>query len=154
MPQLVKGGKNAFGWSIVNERGEIIIPPDAWLEYRFIQNEIAILMTASRTSGGFVLSRYEMFKNSPISSVLQAHSELNERTIPEGASIKYNQRYYCWIKFGNQRIIVPFVTLEKFGILKGAHLLSIRGSNLGLSFIVRGPIIEEARKHPELEKFY
>lgn len=151
MPQLVKGGKNAFAWSIVNDRGEIIIPLDAWIEYGFVQDEIAILMTASQTSGGFVLSRYEMFKNSPISRVLQAHSGLNERTIPEGDFIKYNQRYYCWITIGNQRITVRFVTLEKFGVNKGSHLLSIRGSNFGLSFIVRGPIIEEARKHPELE---
>ncbi len=154
MPQLVKGGKNAFAWSIVNERGEIIIPPEAWFEYRFIQNEIAILMTASKTSGGFVLSRYEMFKNSPISRVFQVYPELKKHTIPEGELIVFNQKDYCWLKIGNQKISVPVVTLEKFGIVKGSHLLSVRGSNLGLSFIVRGPIIEKARKHPELETFY
>jgi hypothetical protein len=150
MPQLVKGGKNAFGWSIVNDRGEIIIPPDAWIEYGLVQNEIAILMTASQTSGGFVLSRYEIFKNSPISRVLQTYPEINERTIPEGEFIKFNQRYYCWRQVGNQKVTVPFATLEKFGIIKGSHLLSIRGSHIGLSFIVKGPIIEEARQHPEL----
>jgi hypothetical protein len=33
-------------------------------------------------------------------------------------------------------------------------LLTVRGSNVGLTFIVKGPIIKEAKKHPELETFF
>jgi bifunctional DNA-binding transcriptional regulator/antitoxin component of YhaV-PrlF toxin-antitoxin module len=40
--------------------------------------------------------------------------------------------------------------LEAFGLEKGDRLLVIRDSRMGPSFIVKGPIIEEALKHPEL----
>ena len=29
MPQLVKGGKHVFGWSLVTAGGEVLIPPEA-----------------------------------------------------------------------------------------------------------------------------
>jgi hypothetical protein len=40
-----------------------------------------------------------------------------------------------------------------YGVERGASLLSVRGSALALGFIIRGPIIEEARKHPEIEVY-
>jgi hypothetical protein len=43
--------------------------------------------------------------------------------------------------------------LKLYGIEPGDDLLVIRGSGLALGFAVRGPIVEEARNHPELERF-
>lgn len=146
MPQLVKGGKHTFGWSIVSETGDIAIPPDAYAEYGFKEGETAIVMSGSRRSGGFVLSRLETFINSPISNVLKEHGEL-----PEGQTIEIGPRYYCRVNIGDSRFSLPLGGLEKYGIQKGAALLTVRGSNLGLGFIVKGPIIEEAKKHHELE---
>ena len=34
MPQLVKGGKNAHGWSEVSNTGKIAIPDEALAEYK------------------------------------------------------------------------------------------------------------------------
>jgi hypothetical protein len=35
----------------------------------------------------------------------------------------------------------------------GEQLLVVRGSNLALGFLLRGPIVDEARLHPELEVY-
>ena len=49
--------------------------------------------------------------------------------------------------------MLPPRALTAYGIQPGDRLLVIRGSNLGVGFGVRGPIIEEANRHPELEVF-
>jgi hypothetical protein len=46
---------------------------------------------------------------------------------------------------------LPAETLGNFGIFPGHRLLAVRGSGLALSLIAQGPIVEEARKHHELE---
>jgi hypothetical protein len=146
MPQLVKGGKNTFGWSIVREQGDIAIPPDAYAEYGFVEGETALVMSGSRKSGGLVLSRFETFMKSSIAGVLKEQGEL-----PEEETVKIGPRFYCRVQIRDMRFSLPLSTLEKYGITKGAALLTVRGSNVGLTFIVKGPIIEEAKKHPELE---
>lgn len=57
MPQLVKGGKYVFGWSKVNDEGKIVIPSKAFIEYHFKAGEKIILLSGSRTSGGFGLTK-------------------------------------------------------------------------------------------------
>lgn len=153
MPQLVKGGKHTFGWSIVSETGDIAIPPDAYAEYGFIEEETALVMSGSRKSGGLVLSRLETFMNSPISGVLSGHGELAGHQIPEGETVNIGPRFFCWVQIRDNRFSLPLGTLEKYGVTKGSALLTVRGSNLGLTFIVKGPIIKEAKRHPELETF-
>jgi hypothetical protein len=37
--------------------------------------------------------------------------------------------------------------------LAGDRLLVVRGSGLALGFLERGPIYEEARRHPDIETF-
>jgi hypothetical protein len=39
------------------------------------------------------------------------------------------------------------------GIQPGERLLAVRGSNMALGFVQRGPIFEGAQKHPEIETF-
>ena len=153
MPQLAKGGKHTFGWSIVSEQGDIAIPPDAYAEYGFVGGETAIVISGSRKSGGFALSRLETFTSSSLSVVLIEHGELADHRIPEGETVKIGPRFFCWVTIRDDRFSLPLGTLEKYGIEKGSALLMVRGSNIGLSFIVKGPIIEEAKKHHELETF-
>jgi hypothetical protein len=153
MPQLAKGGKNAFGWSVVSEIGTIVIPPDAFEEYMFMEGGRLILISGSRTSGGFGLARMEMLAESPLSGFLSAHPELAEFRITPGQPVKHNSKTYTWVNVTDKSINVPNETLQLYGIKPGDHLLTVRGSNLALGFIVRGPIIEEARKHPELDVF-
>ena len=46
-------------------------------------------------------------------------------------------------------VVVPAAV----GVGRGERLLVVRGSGRALGFIVRGPIYEEALKHPELMSF-
>jgi hypothetical protein len=154
MPQLVKGGKHTFGWSVVSEKGDIAIPPDAYAEYGFVEGETALVMSGSRKSGGLVLSRLKTFMNSPISGVLSKQGGLTSHQIPEGETVKIGPRFYCRATIGHSRFSLPLNTLEKYGIQKGSALLTVRGSNVGLGFIVKGPIIEEAKRHSELKTFF
>jgi hypothetical protein len=148
MPQLVKGGKHTFGWSVVSETGDIAIPPDAYAEYGFVEGETALVMSGSRKSGGFALSRLKTFMNSSIAGVLSEYGEL-----PEGETVQIGPRFYCRVEIREGRFSLPLNTLEKYGIQKGSTLLTVRGSNVGLGFIAKGPIIEEAKKHHGLETF-
>jgi hypothetical protein len=153
MPQLVKGGKNAYGWSEVSNDGRIAIPPEAFKEYQFAENERAILMSGSKKSGGFGLTTLEKLKSSSISGILDACPELTEYKIPEGEIVSFNSRFYCWVTIRKMGIVVPLDTLKIYNISKGDLILSVRGSSLALGFIVHGPIIEEAKRHSILEVY-
>jgi hypothetical protein len=48
-----------------------------------------------------------------------------------------------------QIVIEPAVV----GVHPGDRLLVVRGSGRALGFVARGPILDEALKHPELEVF-
>ena len=52
-------------------------------------------------------------------------------------------------QFGDGWVTVP----PEVGVKPGDRLLAVRGSRYGLGFVARGPIYEEAVKHPELEVF-
>lgn len=151
MPQLVKGGKNAFAWSKVSDEGKLVIPRDAFEEYGLKEGEVAILLSGSKKSGGFSVNRLSKFKNSSISAaVFEAHPELENLEIPEGVTVNYKSRYFCWVRISNRSITLPIRSFKNYGIENGKKLLVIRGSDLGIGFIIRGPIIEEAKKHDEL----
>lgn len=151
MPQLVKGGKHVFGWSQVGEAGSIVIPSESFAEYRFINGEIVILMSGSKTSGGFGLTKRESLRESQLSTLLDRCPQLAEFRIPEGTAIEFEGRVYCWIKMRDMKITIPIGTLARFGVKPGDTLLAVRGTGLALGFIVRGPIAEEARRHTELD---
>jgi bifunctional DNA-binding transcriptional regulator/antitoxin component of YhaV-PrlF toxin-antitoxin module len=154
MPQLVKGGKHVFGWSKVNSNGRIVVPKEAWTEYSFENVNKVILMTASKTSGGFVITTPSLLKNSKLSVILDKEPQLAELQLPEAETVKVGTRTYCWVKLNSDGgFIVPSGTLEQYGVKTGDQLLVVRGSWVGLSFLVKGPIIEEAKKHIELLVF-
>jgi hypothetical protein len=125
MPQLVKGGKWVFGWVSVGKKRQMSIPPIAYAEYGFQLGETVLLMRGSRSSGGIALGRIEKLINSPLKS------RFIGQTIIEA----------------DRRVILPPET----GVSPGERLLVVRGSGLALSFLQRGPIYDEAVKHPELK---
>lgn len=154
MPQLVKGGKYAFSWSKVGKNGRIVIPNEAILEYNLKTNKNVILTPGSRRSGGFGLTNLGLLKNSPLAVVLEKNPQLSEYQISEGKALEINGKTYCWVKLQDDgSIIVPIETLKRYGVNPGDCLLAVRGSNRAIGFPVRGPIIDEAKKHPELELF-
>jgi bifunctional DNA-binding transcriptional regulator/antitoxin component of YhaV-PrlF toxin-antitoxin module len=153
MPQLVKGGKHAFGWSVVGNEGEIVLPPEAVKEYGFEEPERLILIPGSRTSGGFALGSVASVADSPIGAVLKAHPEWDRHEGTAGEVVERGGKPYCWAELRRGRVVIPLETLAKYGIESGDKLLVIRGSGRALGFAVRGPIVEEADRHPELDVF-
>lgn len=129
MPQLVKGGKWVFGWVIVGRQREITIPPEAYAEYGFQAGEPVLFLRGSRRSGGFSIGRVERLEQSqiPIHQRAFARGEIQSK----------------------EKIELPLKT----GVQLGDRLLAARGSGLALGFLTRGPIYEEAKKHPEIETF-
>ncbi len=129
MPQLVKGGKWTFGWAVIGPGREIAIPPEAWDEYGFQAGEEAVFVPGSRTSGGFSIC---------ISALpVEAGEQMG------GAGLRVLGRS----RFGDGWVAAP----PEAGVQAGDRLLTVRGSRYGLGFVARGPIYEEALKHPELE---
>jgi hypothetical protein len=131
MPRLVKGGKWTFGWAVVGTGREIAIPPEAWSEYGFQVGDEAVFTPGSRKSGGFGIS----------TSALMA--EASGKMGGTGLRVLGRSR------FGDGWVVVP----PEVDVKPGDKLLAVRGSRYGLGFVARGPIYEEALKHPELEVF-
>lgn len=150
MPQLVKGGKYTYGWSRVGKNGRITIPFEALGEYGFNESEKVILLPGSKTSGGFGLASQPSLAESPIGAIAETHPRLWNFQAPEGEIVLYRGKPYCWVKLCNGAIVVPPGTLKRYGVQLGSRVLVIRGSNRAIGFAVRGPVVEEAKKHNEL----
>ena len=131
MPRLVKGAKWTFGWAVVGPEHQVTIPPEAWDEYGFRAGDEAIFTPGSRKSGGFGISTQAL--------VAEARGKTGGTGLRElGRS-----------RFGDRRVVVP----PEVEVKPGDRLMTVRGSCYGLGFVARGPIYEEALKHPELEVF-
>jgi bifunctional DNA-binding transcriptional regulator/antitoxin component of YhaV-PrlF toxin-antitoxin module len=153
MPQLVKGGKVAFGWSRVGDLGRVVIPPEAVEEYRLKESEKLIVLPGSRTSGGFGLAPPESLSRSPLRAVLDDRSGLGIFQKPAGEIIQHKGKPYCWVELRDGGVSIPPPALAEYGVRMGNRLLVIRGSGLAVGFAVRGPIVAEAEKHRELKVF-
>ena len=154
MPRLVKGGKYVFGWSRVDAGGGIAIPPEAVNEYGLAGHDEVILMTGSVRSGGFALTTMELLEGSPFAAVLEGEALMARPGVAPGEAVEIRGRLYCRVELtGGERFNVPAGTLRGYGIEPGDRLLVARGSGRAVSFLARGPIIEEALKHPEIESF-
>ncbi|MBN2553593.1 MAG: hypothetical protein JXB06_12525 [Spirochaetales bacterium] len=153
MPRLVKGGKHVFGWSRVTDRGEIMVPPEAVREYDFEDSDGLVVLPGSGRSGGFGLSPRQAFGRSSLAVVLEEHPELGQLRIPEGEIVEHGGRPFCWTVLRRGAVRLPAGTLAEYGVGSGDRLLVIRGSGLAVGFAVRGPIVDEARRHAELPVF-
>ena len=151
MPQLVKGGKYVFGWSLISEDGGILIPEEAWREYRLKPGEKVIIMPGSNTSGGFSIAKKSLLVESRLSDILAWNQDLAEFRIAEGDIIDTKGRKLCWaIIHAGGFLQLPPRTLEAYGIRPNDYLLAVRGSYVGIGMIAKGAICEEAKKHPEI----
>ena len=124
MPQLVKGGKYIFGWTKVRSNGEIRIPDEAFLEYRFNKDKIGILMSGSKRSGGFGLTSRRLLSETPIGKMLESLPELFRFELREAETITIKKRKFCWININKDRFVnIPKSTLKEYDVLKNKKLL-------------------------------
>jgi bifunctional DNA-binding transcriptional regulator/antitoxin component of YhaV-PrlF toxin-antitoxin module len=152
LPQLVKGGKFIYGLSRVGPDGSIAIPPQAMQEYGFRPGDDIIIMSGSRRSGGFGLTRQDIIEKSSLAHIIDTLPYLFDHLVAEFEIVNDKARLYCWTTIQNDgRIVVPSNTLSRYGINTGELLAAGRGSRLSIAFIAKGPIMEECLRHPELE---
>jgi hypothetical protein len=151
MPQLEKGGKYVFGWSAVGEDGSVPLPEEARAEYGLAPGERLVLTSGSRTSGGFNVGKLTKLARSPLRAVLDDHPELGSPDGSESPIAAWKARRCCCLSLGaNGRIAPSEAALATFGVRPGDRLLCIRGSNLAFVLVVRGPLVELAKRHPEV----
>jgi bifunctional DNA-binding transcriptional regulator/antitoxin component of YhaV-PrlF toxin-antitoxin module len=154
MPRLVKGGKFVYGLTEVSTTGTVVIPPQAMEEYEYHDGDTVIVMSGSRTSGGFGLAKPDKLVNSHLDVVLKNLPELPDASIPEARPVSDRGRLFCTTTIKQDGCIqLPPEILSEYGIQPGDMLAAARGSHLAIGFIARGPIMNEALKHPELEIF-
>ena len=154
MPQLIKGGKYVFGWTIVHSDGAILIPPEAMEEYSFKSNDKLIVMSGSKTSRGFAITTINKILNTPILIRIKQFPMLYSFKKLKNGYIEDSQKIYTWsmLDSAGYFTIHPDILL-KYYIEPGNKLLVGKGSGLALAFIKHGTIVWEACRHPELQTF-
>ena len=154
MPQLVRGDKYVYGWSKVSDSGRIVIPPEAMEEYGLKEHDKVILMSGSRRSGGFAVTTPGLLGGSPLSAVLQRFPRLRTFQMPPARVVRVEGRPLCWTSIEEDgSVTLPYETLREYEIVPGDRLLTVRGSGLALGFALRGPLVDEALTHTEIEVF-
>jgi hypothetical protein len=115
---------------LTGSQAELPIPPLAWEQYGFREGEETVFLPGSRRSGGFGLSTPRLLDGS--------------RLFLAGGRV-----------LGWGRIAAHGQALLPLGAFTqpGERLLAVRGSGYAVGFVSRGPIYEEALRHPGLEQF-
>ncbi len=153
MPRITKGAKYVFGWSKVRDDGSIVIPGEASDEYGLQADTRIILVSGSRTSGGFGITSQRLLEGSRLGTILPANRELVNFEIPEGKTIEIKGRHYGWASLHGNTFRLGHDALKSFGVKAGERLLAIRASHIAIGMAVRGPIVEAASEHSEIEEY-
>lgn len=145
MPQLNKGGKFVFGFSVVRDDLTIHIPPQALSEYDATRDDKVIIFTGSKITGGFCVTTYPLLSGSKLKHILEDCPALKDCLLSEGEFIQYKGRKYAWLGIdGNGFIKLPQSTLEVLKLQPGMELLSIRSSDIAFTMGAKGPLLEKA----------
>jgi len=145
MPQIAKGGKFVFGWSIIQDNYTIQLPALAVEEYKIVSEKKVYIMSGSKHTGGFCVSRKGILCCSKMKNVLVDNPLLNNYQTKEGEFIKYKGRLYCWLSVSdNGTLLFTDEILKSLSLKIGDKLLSIRGSDLAFVMGVKGRLIEHA----------
>lgn len=155
MPQLNKGGKFVFGFSVISPDLTIHIPPQALSEYNAVQNGKVIIFTGSKITGGFCVTTHSLLSKSKLSHILEECTALRDCHISEGEFIQYKGRKYAWLGIDkNGTVKLPQSTLEVLELHSGMELLSIRSSDIAFTMGAKGPLLEKAHNfHGEIERY-
>lgn len=145
MPQMNKGGKFVFGRSVVNENGAVQIPTQAVEEYDIASEGKIYLLTGSKSTGGFCITRKGLLLPSKLGHILTENHALLNYTAECGQFIQYKGRAYCWINISTTGQI--FLTREMMNFLNiksDMKLLSIRSSNIAFTMGAKGSLLAKA----------
>lgn len=152
MPQLNKGGKYVFGWSVIGRDGTIRFPPETLAEYGPLDNQNVIIFTGSRSTSGFCVTNKRMLSTSILNHILNDLPKLTEG-LPEdlGRLLPYKGRSYAWFPLSRGGTVqLPQHTLEALGLRRGDKLMSIRSSGIAFTMGANGPLVEKGNRYPGL----
>jgi hypothetical protein len=145
VPQLERGGKYVFGWSVLHPDGSVRLPPEAVIEYRFPRQGSLVVMSGSKTSRGMRVGAAARLEGTVLDPVA---------AIPCGDGLaRLKNSLVATAMIHDGVMTVPTAALEAFGLAAGDRLLVIRGSSLAFVMAQTGPLVEIGRKHPEVAVF-
>lgn len=146
MPQIAKGGKYVFGWSRIGRDGRLVLPPDALKEYGIEPGDRVILVSGSKSTEGFCVSRRGLMERSIMKGLFEENPSLGKYKTPEGECVRYKGRLYCWMTVREGGTLsLGDGTMSAFSLKRGDNLLSIRGSNVAFVMGAKGPLIAHAK---------
>lgn len=145
MPQLAKGGKFVFGKSLVREGYVVRFPPRAAQEYDIAREGRVYLITGSKSTGGFCVTRKGLLYPSKIGNILRDTPALQNYELPEGEFVRYKGRSYCWTAVSpDGTIALPAPAAAFLRLAIGMELLCIRSSDIAFVMGAKGPLLEQA----------
>ena len=155
MPQIRKGGKYVFGWSIIKDDFSIQFPVEAITEYDICSEGKIFLITGSKTTGGFAVSKKALIENSIFNNVFIEYNDLGNYNTKEGDFFQYKSRKYTWVTINNEgKIFLNKNILNNLSLEINDKLLSIRSSNIAFMMGVKGTLIDEANNYSEIICMY
>ena len=155
MPQMNKGGKFIFGKSLIRDGGTIQFPEQAIQEYDITSEGKIYLITGSKKTGGFCVTRKGLLATSKLGHILSDNPQLRDYASKEGAFIKYKGRGYTWVKINEEgKIFLSDEVMQYLKLKKDMKLLSIRSSDIAFTMGAYGPLLEESLKHDSEIKVY
>ena len=155
MPQIRKGGKYVFGWSIIKNDFSIQFPIEAINEYNICSEGKIFLITGSKTTGGFAVSKKAFMENSIYNNIFIEYNDLGNYKTKEGDFFQYKSRKYTWININNEgKIFLNKNILNNLLLNTNDKLLSIRSSNIAFMMGVKGPLIDGANNYDGIINTY
>jgi len=134
-----------YGWSLIRKENTLHFPPKVVNEYKLEKDSDIILISGSKISGGFCISKLNALKSSKLSKIIENNPDLeSEENI--GKIIKYKGRTYCHVKLTDNTVTLSEKIMNHFNVKNGNKLLIIRGSNIAFDCILKGPLVEVANK--------
>ena len=156
MPQLNKGGKYVFGWSVIGADGTIHFPTMALSEYNLTSEPEIIIFTGGKITGGFCVTNQRMLLSSKLKHILNDLPGLTgEHSSSAGQFIPYKGRSYAWLPISKGGTVqLPIQTLKFLNLKAGDRLMSIRSSDIAFTMGAKGPLIEKGLNYPgQIEVF-
>ena len=147
MPQMNKGGKYIFGWSVIRENGEITFPIMAVEEYKLQGENFVYIVSGSKQTGGFCVMPKPLLSRSKLQHILKENQPLSDRNLQEGELIAYKGRKYGWLTLKNGGVRLSESLMQALDIKTGDKLLAIRSSDIAFTLGVRGTLIQKAHEY-------
>lgn len=140
MPQMSKGGKYIFGWSVIRENGTLIFPVPAVEEYTLQKEQYIYIVSGSKQTGGFCVMTEPLLSRSKLRHILQENPNLADRTLKEGELISYKGRKYGWLSLKDNGVYISPSLMQTLDIKSGDKLLAIRSSNIAFTMGAKGSL--------------